>query len=637
MVRIDTLVNIITYCIALLAFGTVALHVNIYVAVIFTVVFLLSIYLYFMNPIKIPDVILTAVSVGIITISALRVQPDDFVMPSLEALTLLLGVKLLATRRFRDFMQIYAMALLLLAGSTLIDIRIIFLIYFMAMMLLLNAAIVVLAYYSESQYLHVDYGTAAAIIHKTAYIAIIAIPLTAFFFFILPRSTYPLLTFLNIGKSSHSGFTDEVQLGDVTEIQANSEVVFRAQMGKVRDEDLYWRGVVLDFFDGKGWRSTEKASETSTYKIGGPTVAQTIYLEPTDNTFLFALDRPVKVLREHTYRTHNLSYRSKTEITGKTRYTAHSIPSRVYPAELLHWDKYLQLPENLSGPVADLVGRLIADKNPADQPLLLSNYFRKADYHYALQNLPLSDNPIEDFLITYRYGNCEYFASALAVMLRIAGIPSRVVGGYRGGTYNDLGQYYVVTQNEAHLWTEAYVAGSGWLRLDPTPPLRVMPNYYKLQEFFKKVSLALDTINYYWNMVVVNYSFKDQLKIMSKLSEHAREFRLRIDRTRLLAFSFLPLLLALMVYLLKTRMSGRTPVAMKLVNEFNDIMNRHGYPRASHEGLEEFLARVADTGLHDKAGRFVVAFEELYYRDLPLTKPEVKTLQAYLKDLRETV
>ena len=637
MVRIDTLVNLITYCIALLAFGTVALHINTYVTAIFAVIFLFSIYLYFMNPIKIPNVILTVVSVGIITISALRVQPDDFVMPSLEALTLLLGVKLVATRRFRDFMQIYAMALLLLAGSTLIDIRILFLIYFIAMMLLLNAAIVVLAYYSESQNLQVDYSTAAAILHKTAYIAIIAIPLTAIFFFILPRSTYPLLTFLNIGRSSHSGFSDEVQLGDVTEIQANSEVVFRAQMGKVRDEDLYWRGVVLDYFDGKGWRSTEKASETSSAKIGGARVTQTVYLEPTDNTYLFALDRPVQILREHTYRTRNLSYRSKTEITGKIRYTAHSIPSRVYPAELLQWDMYLQLPENLSGKVQDLVSQLLADKNLADQPLVLSNYFRKADYQYTLQNLPLSDNPIEDFLINYRYGNCEYFASALAVMLRIAGIPSRVVGGYRGGTYNDLGQYYVVTQNEAHLWTEAYIAGSGWLRLDPTPPSRVMPKDYRLQEFFKKVNLMLDTINYYWNMVVINYSFKDQLKIMSKLAQHARDFQLHIDRSRLLAFSLLPLLLVLMGYLFKTRMTKRTPVALKLVAEFNEIMKRRGYPRASHEGLEELLARVADSELHAKASRFVTSFEESYYRDLPLSKPEVKTLQAYLKDLREIV
>ena len=633
MLRIDTLVNIITYCIALLAFGSVAPHINTYVTCLFAVIFLFSIYLYFMNTIIISDIIVTVVSIAIIIISALRVEPDDFVMPSLEALTLLLSVKLIATRRFRDFMQIYAMALLLLAGSTLIDIRIVFLIYFMAMMLLLNAAIVVLAYYSQSQSVQLDYATVVSIIYKTAYIAVIAIPLTTFFFFILPRSTYPLLTFLNIGKSSHSGFTDEVQLGDVTDIQSNNDVVFRAQMSKIRDGDLYWRGIVLDFFDGKTWRSTEKATESSSAKIGGQTVVQTIYLEPTDNIYLFALDRPVHIQREHTLRTHNLGYHSKTYITGKIRYTAQSIPSRVYPTELLQWDKYLQLPGNVSSQVVDLVNGLLTDKDPAGRPLVLSNYFRKAGYQYALENLPLSENPIEDFLINYKYGNCEYFASALAVMLRIAGIPSRVVGGYRGGTYNDMGQYYLITQNEAHLWTEAYVAGSGWLRLDPTPPLKVMPKYYQVQEFFKKLSLVLDTINYYWDMVVINYSFKDQLRIMSKLAQHARDFKLHIDRSRLLAFSLTPLLLAFMVYLLKTRLTPRTPVAMKLVGEFNNIMKNRGYHRERHEGLEEFLARVPDAELRDKARKFVVSFEELYYLDQPISKSDVKTLRTYLREL----
>jgi protein-glutamine gamma-glutamyltransferase len=633
MVRIDTLVNIISYCIALLGFGSVALHIHIYVTAIFSVMFVLSLYLYFAHPVKIPDFILTILSICIIIISILRVEPDDFVMPSLEALTMLLAVRLIASRRFRDFMQIYAMSLLLLAGSTLIDIRIIFLIYFITMMLLLNAAIALLAYYSQSPSLPLDYRTAFSIIHKTAYIAVIAIPLTSFFFFILPRSTYPLLTFLNIGKSSHSGFTDEVQLGDVTEIQTSSDVVFRAQMDRIKDEDLFWRGVVMDFFDGKSWRSTEKATETSKAKHSGQTVAQTIYLEPTDNKYLFALDRPVHIQHEHTIRTHNLSYHSKTHITGKVRYTALSIPSRVFAGELPQWDKYLQLPENLSTPVVDLVNGLIAGKAPAEQLQVLANYFRQAKFQYALENLPLTDNPIEDFLLNYKYGNCEYFASALAVMCRIAGIPSRVVGGYRGGTYNDMGQYYVIAQSEAHLWVEAYVAGSGWLRLDPTPPLTVMPKYYRAQEFFRKVSLVLDTLNYYWNMVVINYSFQDQLRIMNKVAQQARDFKVSIDRPRLLIFTLAPLLVAGLIYLLKTHGIRRTPAAIKLVGEFNDIMKRRGYPRGRHEGLEELLARVSDAELHEKARRFVDCFEELYYRDQPIGRAEVKTLRTYLEEL----
>jgi protein-glutamine gamma-glutamyltransferase len=634
MVRIETVVNIITYCIALISFLTVIQHISITISVIFTVVVFLSIYQFFYKSIQVPNIFHTIISIIIIVFFATRIERDDIVMPSIEALTLLLAVKLLSTRVFRDYMQIYAMSLLLLAGSTLIDISAIFLIYFMFTVLLLNAAVVSLAYYSEDPTLQFDYSSAAAVLYKTSYIAIIAIPMTSIFFFILPRSTYPLLTFLNIGRSAHSGFTDRVRLGDVIGIQANSDVVFRAQMDRVKEEDLYWRGVVLDYFDGKAWRSTEPATVASTVKQTGPAVTQSIYLEPTDNKYLFALDRPIHIRHEYMIRTSNQSYRAKTHITGKTHYTAQSLPSPIYPAQLQHSDSYLQLPAGISRPVVDLVGGLIAGQDPGHQITVLSQYFRQAGFRYSLENLPLSEHPIDDFLLSHKYGHCEYFASALALMLRIAGIPSRVVGGYRGGTYNDMGRYYVVSQNEAHLWVEAYVVGTGWLRLDPTPPHTVVPKYYQVREFFRKMGLMLDTINYYWNMVVINYSFRDQFRIATNLAQRARDLQLRIDRSQLMILSLFPLLLGLSVLLIKTRWPRKNIAAMKLINEFNEIMKRRGYYRAPNEGLEELLDRITDEELRGQAKVFVVSFEALFYRDRPLHKPEIKSLQSLLRKLQ---
>ncbi|HBD09386.1 MAG TPA: hypothetical protein DCZ69_14105, partial [Syntrophobacteraceae bacterium] len=149
----------------------------------------------------------------------------------------------------------------------------------------------------------------------------------------------------------------------------------------------------------------------------------------------------------------------------------------MYPTALQQWDKYLQLPAGLPKEVVDLVMGLTAGKDPDAQVAVLTQYFQRANYKYSLDNLPISEEPIADFILKHRYGNCEYFASALAVMLRIAGIPSRVVGGYRGGTYNNVGQYYMVTQNSAHLWVEAYTSEGAWLRLEPTPPLTTLPKY----------------------------------------------------------------------------------------------------------------------------------------------------------------
>ncbi len=633
MARIDTVVNVITYCIALLSFCTVVQHINTTVIIIFAVVFALSVYMYFWNSIQVPSLSLTLISITIILVSAMRINADDFVMPSIEALTLLLGVKLIGARAFRDYMQIFAMSLLLLAGSTLIDIRAYFLVYFLSMVILLNAAVVLLAFYSEDRTIQFEYATVATILYKTSAIAVIAIPLTAVFFFILPRSTYPLLTFLNIGRSSHSGFTDQVQLGDVTAIQTNSDVVFRAHMDKVKEDNLYWRGVVMDSFDGKAWRSTEPAAAAGKVNQKGDTITQTIYLEPTDNKHLFALDRPVHIQHEYRVGIRNLSYHSKIDITDRIRYTAKSIPSPAYPTELQQWDKHLQLPAGLSKEVVDLVMRLIAGKDTDGQVSVLTQFFRRADYRYSLENLPLSEQPVNDFILKHRYGNCEYFASALAVMLRIAGIPSRVVGGYRGGTYNDMGQYYMVTQNDAHLWVEAYISGSGWLRLEPTPSLTIQPKYYRIREFFQKIGLMLDTINYYWNMVVINYSFRDQLRIVSKLAQRAREFQLRIDRSRLLVLALLPMLAGLMVFLIKVRFFEKTTPAMKLIGEFNAIMKGHGYRRTPNEGLEEFLDRIMDADLRERAQRFVVSFEKLFYRDRPLHKAEMHSLRVLLREI----
>ncbi|HBD09385.1 MAG TPA: hypothetical protein DCZ69_14100, partial [Syntrophobacteraceae bacterium] len=286
MVRIDTVVDMITYGIALLSFVTVVQHVNTNISIIFILAFALSVYIHHRYNFQVPNIALTLISITIISVSIMRIEADDFVMPSIEALTLLLGVKLVGSRAFRDYMQIYAMSLLLLAGSTLIDIRAYFLIYFILMVILLNAAVVLLAFYSEDRTMKLDYAKVTTILYKTSTIALIAIPLTAVFFFILPRSTYPLLTFLNIGRSAHSGFTDQVQLGDVTDIQSNADVVFRAHMDQIKEEDLYWRGVVLDTFDGKAWRSTEPATEAGKVNQKGDTITQTIYLEPTDNKHL---------------------------------------------------------------------------------------------------------------------------------------------------------------------------------------------------------------------------------------------------------------------------------------------------------------------------------------------------------------
>ncbi|HBD09387.1 MAG TPA: hypothetical protein DCZ69_14110, partial [Syntrophobacteraceae bacterium] len=165
----------------------------------------------------------------------------------------------------------------------------------------------------------------------------------------------------------------------------------------------------------------------------------------------------------------------------------------------------------------------------------------------------------------------------------------------------------------------------------PPPPLTILPKYQEVREFLQKIGLMLDTINYYWNMVVINYSFRDQLRIVSKLAQRAREFQPHIDRSRLLALFVFPILAGLLFFLVRTRFFNRKTPAKRLIGEFDTIMKRRGYLRTPNEGLQEFLDRVADGDLRERAQRFVVAFEETFYRDQPLHHAKRRSLRMLLR------
>ena len=156
------------------------------------------------------------------------------------------------------------------------------------------------------------------------------------------------------------------------------------------------------------------------------------------------------------------------------KYKATSMLTEFIPELAVDRDRYLRLPKNFSARIAGLVTELTAGKSEEDRLKTLLQYIQRGGYKYTLDSLPASETPLEDFLFVNKRGNCEYFASAFAVMLRETGIPARLVGGYRGGYYNAAGGYYMVLQKNAHVWVESYIADRGWLRLDPTPsPRRV--------------------------------------------------------------------------------------------------------------------------------------------------------------------
>jgi hypothetical protein len=237
--------------------------------------------------------------------------------------------------------------------------------------------------------------------------------------------------------------------------------------------------------------------------------------------------------------------------------------------------------------------------------------------------------------LVHKQGNCEYFASSLAVLLRMSGIPARLVGGYKGGFYNKTGGYYLVLQKNAHVWVEAHIAGRGWIRLDPTPYSMASPSAAFEQSVFMQLKLLLDTFNYYWYKFIINYDLSKQVamidKIRSTVKKHDVNFSLRsIDFKKVLVPASLLLATVLLAAGILRRRTGRD---RKLIARFARRMHRHGYRRHPGEGLEEFVGRIDDADLRDRASRFVTEFEAIFYRDHPLTRPEAKRLDGLIKDL----
>jgi hypothetical protein len=238
--------------------------------------------------------------------------------------------------------------------------------------------------------------------------------------------------------------------------------------------------------------------------INGRNVKQTIYLEPYHNSYYFGLDKPLFIAQRHIRKLADFTFTAPVYIERKIRYEVTSVISNTIYEEQIDENKYLQIPERMSQKITTLTKSLAKNKDKEKTVENLFRYLNNGQYQYSLKGLPVTKNPIDEFLFRSKFGNCEYFASALSIMLRVAGIPSRMVGGYRGGYYNEVGKYYLVPQKNAHVWVEAFLPQKGWIRLDPTPASADTFAFPREGSLFLRMSIFFDTINYYWNTIVIN-------------------------------------------------------------------------------------------------------------------------------------
>lgn len=329
----------------------------------------------------------------------------------------------------------------------------------------------------------------AASIVLIVFIVALATPL----FFMLPRVGGAGLGSFQSGMSTSTGFSDAVRLGSIGTIQQNDAVVMRVRLEVSPSEagDLYFRGVALDKFDNKTW-SKSKSSEKEPYIRGERDLIQldyasgrenlllqTIYLEPLDTPVLFAVPKTVAiqgnfpVLYKDGYGA--VSFSANNERISYKVLSDRSLPS---PEKLradnqgysIESQNYLQLPPEYDRRIAELASTAaINAKNRYDKAVAVQSYLRNT-YGYTLEMKSGGEQPLADFLFNVRQGHCEYFATAMAVMLRTQGIATRIVNGFHEGEYNSTAGLYVVRQRHAHAWVEVYFPKeNAWVPFDPTP------------------------------------------------------------------------------------------------------------------------------------------------------------------------
>lgn len=481
-------------------------------------------------------------------------------------------------------------------------------------------------------------------------VALGAIVLGSGLFFFFPRFNAGYLGRASFSPSLMTGFSENVELGQIGEIKKSSAVVMRVQTGKpVGYDRLRWRGIALTTFDGKRWTSPERGAQTlSPSQDGwiytadpaqkmeppGPGILYTVFLEPLATDAIFVPGKVISLRgnftgeggnsfsamrRSYIFRDSTGTLLNPFHNYGAIRYAGFSrLPplnatklraaSTDYSPEIT--ETYLQLPA-LDPRVPELARQITENaKTPFDKVLLIESYLRdRFSYTLNLTGKP-GDDPLAHFLFETRSGHCEYFASAMTIMLRTVGIPAREVNGFLPGEYNDLGGDYIVRASDAHSWVEVYFPGNEWQVFDPTPAAPENSG-----NFFTRLGHYADWLELTWNEWVIGYDFAHQLVLAQNLqrtskswSETARKWfqqKQRASKRWMKSWQFqhgaagflLPISLVLFLVALRFNLITELFRRVRLFLQLRGTRSAHSNPQLASRLYTELLRTLAHRGL----------------------------------------
>lgn len=523
--------------------------------------------------------------------------------PGLALLTVMTSLKFLELKTHRDILILLFLSYFLLATHFLFSQTVYIAVYMLLVMIVTTSALLTINQRDDSVPIKSRLIKASQMIGYS-------IPIMLILFILVPRIPGPLWGIAKEQNGGVTGLSDTMSPGQISNLITSNEVAFRVNFeGETPiQQDLYWRGPVMVRFDGSTWRRL-RSTRRQTVSVPDQVekIEYTVTLEPHGKHWLFALDRPAINLPE-TFLTHDLQMISKTPVNELRRYTMQSVSDIRFGLE--EPEEYLFTASSYnpqSNPRTYELGSRWAGQYDSDQEVINAalTMFRQQEYVYTLQPPLLGQNASDEFLFETRRGFCEHYASSFALLMRAAGIPSRIVTGYQGGEINEVGNYLIVRQSDAHAWVEVWLENEGWVRIDPTAAVspdriesgleQAIPDEVPIfrigtrSPLIGQILYNWDSFQHSWNEWVLRYDHRKQASFLRKLGLGIQTWG---DMVIAMVISLLTITVGYgLVAWYRERPPG-LPEHEKIANRLFRKLKRLGYSRIPSEHVFEFLQRL---------------------------------------------
>lgn len=488
-------------------------------------------------------------------------------------------------------------------------------------------------------------------LRRGAAILLHALPVMLVLFIVIPRLG-PLWAIPN-QQMAKTGFSDSLSPGDLGNLALNRAPAFRVEFADQPPpaSQLYWRGLVLDSFDGRrwymrdNWGITPRAAENPA-NLKRELFDYSIIVEPHGQPWLFSLMTPQSVSNTgNSIRiTADSLLMNRIPVAQRMRYQVSSALqidwSQAPQLNSVQRDQYTRLPRN-SNPQTRALAQSWRDQKISDEQIIeraLALFNR--EFSYTLQPPLLGEHSVDEFLLASKRGFCEHFASSFSFLLRAAGIPSRVVVGYQGGSWNPVENYLLVSQSDAHAWTEVWIDGKGWQMIDPTAAVapnrieqgmdealnpgdqQLIASRWRSSQLLYNLQLRWDAATYSWQRWVLNYDSEAQQGLLTRLLGGTETWRIALW---LIGLGLIGAAVAAWVILRSLKAPLLRP-EIQAINKLERKLVQLGYQRKAGETLGNFVQRVgySEPQLKQGLSRIAQLFEFVAYQNKQTQLPELE-------------